>query len=113
MECEFDSEEQEDPDINKEYVNAFMEWCTKKPKNAKNPLEIGYPTLNEKFQEWDSEKQIRKKDTIKPANMTTLLMFQRNILKWLSKVGKEGIQEVKKRTKLDIKKRTELEELDK
>lgn len=110
MEIEVETEEQEDPDYNQEYVNALMTWCHKKPKDPKKPLEIEYPILEEKFQEYDTETRTKKADVIKPATTSTLVVLQRNISKWIKqlKSDKAIISKVKKQTKTPIKKVSEI-----
>ena len=110
MELEVGSEEEKDPDYNPEYAEALMIWCKKKPKDPKKPLEIEYPKLEEKFQEYDTETRTKKEDVIKPATTSTLAVFQRNILKWIKqlKSDKALISEIKKHTKTPIKKVSEI-----
>lgn len=114
MEIEVETEEQEDPDYNQEYVDALMTWCKKKPKDSKKPLEIGYPVLDEKFQEYDTETRTKKKDVIKPATTSTLDVLNRNIAKGIKRLIKQLISdkaiisEIKKHTKTPIKKVSEI-----
>ena len=112
MELEVGSEEEKDPDYNQEYADALMTWCKKKPKDPKKPLEIGYPKLDEKFQEYDTETRSKKADVIKPATTSTLAVLQRNIVKWIKqlKSDKALISEIKKHTKTPIKKVSEIPE---
>lgn len=68
MDFEVTKEEKDEPDYDPEYLNAFKDWIEGK-------------TIPKNYQDYNYETRTRIPDIMKPTNITTYKILQRNLLK--------------------------------